>query len=224
MYNFKNVEFVEYLKIRLTQNLPGINAQIKMAMRIGNSIFRKLTVSPTARKSAVLILLNGIDSLNLLFTLRSSNLKKHSNQISFPGGRCDLYEAPINTAIRETYEETGIVVESKEILGKLSELYVPPSDSYIVPFVAYKENIQTINLNPSEVEEVFFIEFHKFVDDNIKKIKTMNIDGYDVETPFWDVHPKVPLWGATSMILSELITIYQEWLDNQLNDLSNISQ
>ncbi len=224
MYNFNNVEFVEYLKSRLTQNLPGINAQIKMAMRIGNSIFRKLTVSPTARKSAVLILLNGIDSLNLLFTLRSSNLKKHSNQISFPGGRCDLYEAPINTAIRETYEETGIVVESKEILGKLSELYVPPSDSYIVPFVAYKENIQTINLNPSEVEEFFFIEFHKFVDDNIKKIKTMNIDGYDVETPFWDVHPKVPLWGATSMILSELITIYQEWLDNQLNDLSNISQ
>jgi len=224
MYNFNNVEFVEYLKSRLTQNLPGINAQIKMAMRIGNSIFRKLTVSPTARTSAVLILLNGINSLNLLFTLRSSNLKKHSNQISFPGGRCDLNEAPINAAIRETYEETGIIIEEKDILGKLSELYVPPSDSFIVPFVAYKEKIHSFKTNPNEVEEVFFIDLHKFVDDNIKKIKIMKIDGYDVETPYWDVHPTVPLWGATSMILSELITLYQEWLDNQLNDLSNISQ
>lgn len=224
MYNFKNVEFIEYLKTRLTHNLPGINAQIKMAMRIGNSIFRKLTVSPTARTSAVLILLNGVNSLNLLFTLRSSNLKKHSNQISFPGGRCNFDETPINAAIRETYEETGILVEEKDILGKLSELYVPPSDSYIVPFIAYVQKIQSINFNPSEVEEVFFIDLHKFVDDNIKKIKIMNIDGYDVETPYWNVHPKVPLWGATSMILSELITIYQEWLDDQLYDLSNISQ
>lgn len=209
---FPNIAFIDFLKFRLKRELPGLNSQLKMAMKVNQKLFRKFIPTSDAKKSSVLILLTGKENLQLVLTLRSKTLKHHNNQISFPGGRNEKDESSVKAAIRETFEEINISINEQQILGSLTEFFVPPSNSLITPIIAYIEKIDGLKANPDEVEEIFFVDLHKFLDDNIIKNTNINVDGYDVKAPYWDVHPKVPLWGATSMIISELIDLYKEWL------------
>ncbi len=210
--NFHNFGYIEFLNKRLQNELPGISSHIKMAMKVDNHLFRKFNPSPNAKNSSVLILLIGNYSLSVLLTLRSSKLRHHNHQISFPGGRNEIGESNIDAAIRETYEETAISIDEGQIIGQLSDLYVPPSNSIITPIIASKDKLEIPKANPDEVEEIFTIDLHNLANDNNVKRTYIDIDGYKVDTPYWDVHPKVPLWGATSMILSELVDLYKEWL------------
>ena len=211
--SFSNIAFIEFLKVRIKNELPGFNSHLKMAMKMNKRLFRKFIPTPNAKKSSVLILLSGNDNLQVLLTLRSSQLKHHNNQISFPGGRNENDESAIEAAIRETHEETDIKITPNEIIGSLSDFFVPPSNSLITPIIAYSKELAPFKANPDEVEEIFTVELHKFVENDILKTTMVNVDGFDVEAPYWDVHPNVPLWGATSMIISELIDLYKEWLD-----------
>jgi len=211
MKNNNKPEFIKFLEHRLKKPLPGYQSQIKMAMKIENKLFRKFKRSITARNSAVMIVISGNNNLQLLLTLRSTSLRQHGNQISFPGGRCEPDETFIEAAIRETQEETGLIINKEQIIGELSELYVPPSDSLIKPIIAYIDQINHTTPNPDEVEEIFLVDLAKFTQSETLKWKKIKIEGYDVDTPYWDVHPSIPLWGATSMILSELKDIFLEW-------------
>ncbi|RPI68420.1 MAG: CoA pyrophosphatase, partial [Ignavibacteriae bacterium] len=87
----------------------------------------------TARKSAVLVplLIREGGLPDVMFTLRSDTLRSHSGQISFPGGRMDEGEDAVTAALREMQEETGVEPESVMVLGALSDLYIPPSNSAV---------------------------------------------------------------------------------------------
>lgn len=189
--------------------LPGHKAHTKMAPMLGSQLYRTFTPTSTATRSAVLILLVGcrLSSLSIFLTLRSSNLILHRNQISFPGGHCEPNEKIIDTAIRECFEETGIIITTDDVVGNLSELFVPPSDTIISPVVALVETLPSKKINEKEVAEIFTVPISFFMnEDNIQK-EIWEIKGRSVEVPLWKVHPKVPLWGATAMILAELIEV-----------------
>ncbi|MBZ0097695.1 MAG: CoA pyrophosphatase, partial [Taibaiella sp.] len=117
-------DIIEQLKLRLMQPLPGPAAQNRMASRV-----RPLPseLPEDARQSAVLALLFPLEEeLNLMLIKRVEDGKPHSGQISFPGGRRDPEDESLQvTALRETFEEVGIPSSSIEILGKLSQLYIP---------------------------------------------------------------------------------------------------
>ena len=168
-----STKFFKFLKTRLKKELPGAKAQIKMAPFGDLERLNKNIPRDSSRKSAVLLLIN--QDLELLFTLRSSSLRNHSGQISFPGGRVDLDETFEQTAIRETNEEVGIDNDAIEILGRLSYLYVPPSDSVIQPIVAKLNYRSEMTLNPAEVEEAFYVPLEKFVNQDQIKIKKTKI-------------------------------------------------
>ncbi|MFC2130144.1 NUDIX hydrolase [Bacteroidota bacterium] len=205
--------FVDFIKHRLNKPLPGIEAQKIMAPFAGKEYFRTFEPSETAHKSAVLVLLSlQNNTLQLVFTLRSNNIS-HSGQISFPGGKYEDFETAEMTALRETREEIGISTDNIILLGRLTGLFVPPSDTIIIPVVGYTENIYGIDSNNDEVEEVFFVPFDKFIGEKNKKNEVWDFKGIDVEVPFWDIHPTTPLWGATAMILIELITLYDEFTE-----------
>ncbi len=205
--------FIDFLKDRLNKPLPGIEVQKIMSPVAGKDYFRTFEPSETAQKSAVLALLSKQgNTLQLVFTLRSNNIS-HSGQISFPGGKYEDFETAEMTALRETREEIGISTDNIILLGRLSGLFVPPSDTIITPVVGYTENISGINLNNNEVEEVFFVPFDKFIGEQNKKNEVWDFNGIDVKVPFWDIHPTTPLWGATAMILMELITLYDEFTE-----------
>ncbi|ROL61031.1 CoA pyrophosphatase [Bacteroidetes/Chlorobi group bacterium ChocPot_Mid] len=205
-----NHKLIEFLKIRLANPLTGLDSQKLMAPTTPKDFFRTFKPTETAQKSAVLILLiNNSEDFDILFTLRSKNIS-HSGQISFPGGRCDLGESAEQTALRETFEETGIKSNSITLLGRLTDLFVPPSDNIITPVVGYMDKIINVTQNSDEVEEIFFVPLKKLISSEHRKIEQWNFNGINVNVPLWDIHPTTPLWGATAMITSELVELCKE--------------
>jgi 8-oxo-dGTP pyrophosphatase MutT (NUDIX family) len=200
-------EIIEKLKIRLKDKLPGDVPRSLLAPAY-NGVNKIDAPSKSSKKSAVLLLLWEVNQkIHIVFTLRSLQLLSHSGQISFPGGQQENSETPIQTALRETYEEIGIPSNSIEILGELTPIYVLPSNSHIFPVVGYAKQYLDFRINKNEVEEVFYKPLTFFSFNNIK-IGKWNIAGKEIDIPFWEVHPSVLLWGATAMILAELIEIY----------------
>lgn len=206
--------FIEFLKERTLRKLPGLEAHKIMAPIVGDEFFRTFVPTENAFESSVLILLvlNDIGNLDVLFTLRTNNLDSHAGQISFPGGHSESGESDIDTAIRETYEETGIAINKSDIIGKLSRLFVQPSNSIINPFIAFTTSKPDLSINKDEVEEAFFVSFDYFLGSKNVKKEYWNIKGTKILVPFWDLGKKTPLWGATAMILSELIRLYEEFI------------
>ena len=210
--NIDQLKLFDFLNSRLKSDLPGAKAHIKMAPfgdleRLNNNIAR-----PDAKHSAVLLLIN--EQMELLFTLRSSKLRKHSGQISFPGGRSEEGETYEETALRETEEEVGIKSSNIELLGRMSGLYVPPSNNIIQPIIGRIPNKIDLVLNPDEVDEAFYVPLESFLSEEKLKTKNTVYNGKPFAYPYWDVHHSVPLWGATAIVMSEFIYLVNEFREN----------
>ena len=207
------MNFFDFISKRTENELPADKAHLRMMPRFNEKAYRTLKPKETTRRSAVLVPLlpNNSGSFDLLLTLRSSKLKSHKGQISFPGGKAEANETAEETALRETYEEIGLSNTNFDIIGKLSDFYVYPSDSLITPVIAKAHIKDIIKINPDEVEEVFYVPFDQLLDSHNEKTKPSIIEGNNVEVPYWDIHRSTPLWGATAMILSELVWLWDEW-------------
>lgn len=217
--------FKKFLRNRLHSNtLPGRTLQLKMApepVEIKHER-RRLNAPPNATPGSVLILLfpNNKNDLELVFTLRSSHIN-HGGQISFPGGRSENNETPVQTALREAEEEIGIEPNDVTVAGALSNLYVQPTDNNVTPIVGFLNYKPRLSLNPDEVEEAFCVKLDALLDEkNITSEKWELRKDARYKVPFWNVH-RVPLWGATAMILSEFLEIYREFKSQTSNDQSN---
>lgn len=208
-------QFIEYLSNRLEKPLPGLNAQLRMAPTpLTDGPTRELQAPSDAKRSGVLILLfpNEENRLELILTLRSRDID-HGGQISLPGGRSDEDESYVETALREAEEEVGINSGSVKILGMLSDLYVSHSNNLVKPVVGYLPEIPELTPNPAEVEEAFTVEVKSLAAKKNLTVENWDLQKYSYEVPYWDVH-EVPLWGATAMILNELLDLYREYLND----------
>lgn len=112
-------------------------------------------LSPVSEYSVIIPLIEG---KYFLFEVRSKNLNVQPQEISFPGGKVERNETPIEGAVRELYEELGI--KPKKILGKLKDL-ITPFNLLIHPFLA-EIDPSNIKLNVNEVESVFKVPIEKF--------------------------------------------------------------
>lgn len=108
--------------------------------------------------SAVFLPLVEIDGETcILFEKRSPDLKVQPGEICFPGGRIDDSDiSPSQAALRETIEELGLAPEDLNILAPL-DIVVSPFSAIIYPFVGQIHNPQSIQINYSEVAEVFYV-------------------------------------------------------------------
>ena len=206
--------FREFLKTRLSQTLPGSAAQNKMRPLPASSqdpTFMTYTPSSKSFKnSCVLVLFTTWHTeLHLLLTLRTSGIK-HGGQISFPGGGREGNETFEETALREAYEETGVNIAQIETVGTLTPLYIAYSDNMVVPVVGFLDTHQHFVANPNEVEEIFSVPISKLVGTSNLRKEEWIFNNIKHKVPFWDVH-RVPLWGGTSMMLSELVVLYEEF-------------
>jgi 8-oxo-dGTP pyrophosphatase MutT (NUDIX family) len=207
--------FAEHLKYRLTETLPGFEAQKNMAPVFEHGSYRSFQSPPTAKHSAVLLLLHPEESqkddISVLLTLRASSLNHHKGQWSLPGGRSEQGETYIETALRETNEEVGISHSQIQILGELSELYTPPSNSAIHPIVGWCGNLPSLVLSQEEVDIAQSVAIDYLADRNNIRWETRRYNDLTMNTPQWSFHPTVPLWGATAIILAEMLSLYNEW-------------
>jgi len=134
-------------------------------------------------------------------------MKYHPGQIALPGGRIEKGETALETAFRETYEEIGIPQDEIEILGSLSELYVEVSKFRIQPFVGWLKKKPELIINPNEVEKTIFFPL-KYFQNNPDEVELLTVNG-KLKVPCIRFEGEI-IWGATSMILSELVAILNE--------------
>lgn len=198
---------------RLQRPLPGIVAHETFVPEIPDRRSRLMPAPEDARRSAVLIPLFTTDngSLHVILTVRSEGLRNHRGQISFPGGRCDGGESAVDAALREAHEEIGLTADRVRVLGQLTELYIPPSQSAVSPVVAMIRPPDSWTLSTHEVAEVLIEPVSTFLDPSTIQWSNEIIKGLSVDVPHWQVHPSIPLWGATAMMLQELSLILREY-------------
>ncbi|HEY8405068.1 MAG TPA: CoA pyrophosphatase [Flavobacteriales bacterium] len=203
-------EFIERLRKKLNGPLPGYTAHHPMMgyTRAQPSEARKM--HPPAKESAVMMLLYPkCDGWHTAFMKRPDGDGAHSGQISFPGGRQELGETLEETALRETYEEVGIEPHHIEVLGQLSELFIPPSHFIVTPYVGWIPYEPVFKPNPEEVASVIEEPLSQFLRPNIILEKPIYIPKFKVYIPakYYDLQGET-LWGATAMIVQEFRTLF----------------
>jgi 8-oxo-dGTP pyrophosphatase MutT (NUDIX family) len=200
--------FADFLKEELSKELPGTEVQWQMASsdRMVKNFPR--TPGADARVAAVLILLYPINGLiHTVFMQRHDYDGVHGGQVSFPGGKQELSDRDIiHTAIRETEEETGADTSKIRIIGKLTPLFIPVSNMIVTPVVGIMDEKPVFNHRPEEVAFLFESEIKKLMDPSISKTKAFEIHGEMTDIKYFD-NEGIVIWGATAMILHELLTI-----------------
>ena len=204
--------FVDSLRARLTGPLPGRDAQYKMAsLRRLQELELIPAPPPDARVACVLNLLYWHEgNWHTILIERTANPRdRHSGQVSFPGGSWEESDGDlVNVALRETEEEIGVPARQVEILGQLTNLYIPVSNFLVHPFVGILEGAPGFRPQPGEVEAVLTPALSVFqTPENRKKTDlTLHMGITLKDVPYFDVDGRI-VWGATAMILSEFLEL-----------------
>ncbi|MDP2386238.1 MAG: CoA pyrophosphatase [Bacteroidota bacterium] len=198
--------FISSLRKSLLQPLPGKNVQYEMASMFRRNEILALESITGFKESAVCILLYEKDG-EIVFPLIERVVYDgvHSGQIAFPGGKKDETDPDLKiTALRELHEETGIKVDEENVAGQLSQLYIPPSNFMVSPFVASLHQPPQFQISEFEVQQVVECSLSELLNDAIIKETIVTVaNGLKIKTPYFDIRGKV-VWGATAMILNEL--------------------
>jgi len=204
-------EFLQFVPKLIAANLPATEAHVKMAPleRLTNLKNPSLE-SKNPRTAAVLMLCypkNGLTHLVLI--VRNSYKGVHSAQIAFPGGKYEQEDADFaTTAIRETYEEVGIHPDKIEIVKSFTEVYIPPSNFMVHPFLGICKEEITFSLDPIEVAGIIELPLSTFLSDSIV-VETQLQTSYanSINVPAFAIENHI-VWGATAMMLSELKDVF----------------
>lgn len=144
----------------------------------------------------------------VLFTKRTSIVEHHKGQISFPGGVVDnVDDTYLDTALREAFEEIGLLREDVEVLGQIDDRLTSVTNFLIHPYVGAIPYPYRFQLNSSEVERLVKIPLRIFISNKDKgetKPALPGIDNYDgvIYSYKEDI-----IWGATAGIMENLIGI-----------------
>ena len=188
--------------------LPGEEFHLKMAPieRI-LELKQQAKVVKTAKRAAVICLFypeaNGETYFMLI--LRKTYKGVHSAQIGFPGGKVEPEDTSIeNTALRETEEEVGVPQKDISVLKKLTEIYIPPSDFFVQPFLATAYSTPQFVRQESEVEALVPVPLSEFLDDDIRVEKILSTSyAEEIKVPAFQLQGHI-VWGATAMMLNEI--------------------
>jgi 8-oxo-dGTP pyrophosphatase MutT (NUDIX family) len=156
------------------------------------------------RTAAVLIVIHCKNLIpHVLLTRRSSGLKSHTGEISFPGGQYSSAQDLnlLDTALRETKEEVGLSFRPEDILGKLKSVYTLTSNYSIVPFITIQKKIATPKIFAEEVECVIDVPLEETLATFQPDIEHYHISQIGV---YKFTFQGTVIWGATARILKQL--------------------
>ena len=206
------LQIIEQLKIRFQKPLPGEKAQFLMAPLSRQRITTIHSENYHPRKSAVLILLFPVkDTIHTLFIQRPVYDGVHSGQVAFPGGKFEETDIDLKqTALRETFEEVGVLPHTVEIIGKLTDLYIPPSNFLVTPFIGVINKQPDFIIDAREVQNIILVDLFNLNNTKIKSEKIItNNNANQIKTPCYEI-AGLTIWGATAMMISELNIIVEE--------------
>lgn len=200
--------FKDTLKLEILKELPG--TEVQWALASSDRMVRNFPRVPRedSVQAAVLILLYPHkNKVHTVFIQRPDYDGIHGGQISFPGGKREKGDPDLSfTATREASEETGIDPDSLEITGILTPLFIPVSNILVTPVVAWSDLRPDFRIQESEVRFIIETELNRFLDYSIVKTRPLEIRGEMIDIRYFDYDNHV-IWGATAMMLHELLTI-----------------
>jgi 8-oxo-dGTP pyrophosphatase MutT (NUDIX family) len=194
------MSLLEDLRGRLLQVPPNISAHddYELAPELKNG-------SVGAMKAAVLLPIIAHKEPTLLFTQRTRHLVRHSGQVSFPGGRCEEADlSSIETALRETFEETGIESGFVTVVGYLNR-YLTGTGFDIQPVVGLLAKGYSLAPDPREVASVFEVPLSYLLDPANRRREMRAVGGRDRRF-YAFTYQEHEIWGATAGIIVDLAT------------------
>lgn len=200
-------EFFERARARLNLDVPAAlhdltATSVRGDLDLDDELWEKAGVKAT-KPAAVLVPVVARAEPTVLLTVRTADLKSHSGQIAFPGGKIDPSDAsPLAAAIREADEEIALDKRFIEPIGYL-DLYLTFSGFRIVPLVARVSPDYEHRINPSEVADAFEVplEFLMHPDNHqFHSREWKNVERKYVAMPYGERY----IWGVTAGILRNL--------------------
>jgi len=161
-----------------------------------------------AKQSAVLCLMYQDEGeWKIVYIKRPKYEGVHSAQIGFPGGkREDSDRDYFETALREANEELNIQNDDVSILGKLSPLYVPPSNFLIQPIVGLQAHRPDFILEEREVSGIIEMPLTHLLSERHLKTRPVSSSLYSIKTKGFEYKNEF-IWGATAMISMEFVQL-----------------
>ncbi|MCH9660668.1 MAG: CoA pyrophosphatase [Bacteroidetes bacterium] len=211
------MEFSEFKsKIVKIDNLelPGEAFHLKMAPieRI-LELKKQAKAINDAKKAAVMCLFypDEQSQTKLILILRKTYKGVHSAQVGFPGGKAEPEDAsPMETALRETEEEVGVPHQNIEVLKELTEIYIPPSNFFVQPYLGIAKETPTFIPQEEEVEALIEVPLDEFLDKRVKVSKVLTTSyAKEINVPAFQLQGHI-VWGATAMMLNEVREILQK--------------
>jgi len=201
-------EFFERARTRLNLEVPPALTDVDAPARIRGDLdldpvmWEKAGVKAT-RPAAVLVPVVARSEPVVLLTQRTPDLRSHSGQVAFPGGKIDPDDAsPKAAALREAAEEIGLDDKSIEPIGYL-DLYLTFSGFRILPLVARVDPRYRLTINPGEVADAFEVPLDFLMHPgNHQRLKRdwQGIERQYYAMPFGERY----IWGVTAGILRNL--------------------
>lgn len=185
---------------------PGIDPP---SLDNGDDGFGWVAQSPEVRpdritEAAVLVpLIDHADGMTVLLTRRTSHLKSHAGQVSFPGGKVERHDATAEaTALRESEEEIGLGRDQVELLGRLGQR-TTGTGFKVTPVVGLIRPPMDLTPDPGEVDTIFEVPLSFVLDTGNHKTETRYYNGVEREfyvMPFGEFY----IWGLTARLLVAL--------------------
>jgi 8-oxo-dGTP pyrophosphatase MutT (NUDIX family) len=200
-------EFLQFVPKLISAELPATKAHLKMAPleRLAD-LENRIGKNNNPRTAAVLMLCypkNG--ATHLVLIVRNSYQGVHSAQIAFPGGKFEQEDVDFAaTALRETFEEVGVHPDKIEIIKPFTQVYIPPSNFMVYPYLGICQNEIAFRPDPKEVAGIIELPLAAFLTDRLLVVTQMETSNANsIEIPAFQIENHT-VWGATAMMLSEL--------------------
>ena len=159
------------------------------------------------RQSAVLVpLYEHAGELHVVLTRRSSRLRSHTSEVSFPGGRSDEGESPLVTALREAEEEIGLAPPLVRLIGELDRFVTVGSASLVHPMVGVLVGRPTLLPAPDEVEHILHVPLAELLAEGVFREELWPIGDRERPITFFELYGDT-VWGATAAMLRQLLAL-----------------
>jgi 8-oxo-dGTP pyrophosphatase MutT (NUDIX family) len=183
------------LKERLKRTPPAFAVYGDDGTRRGNAALTAAAV--------LVLIVRREPELTVIFTQRTTHLRAHSGQVSFPGGRAEPHDpTPEFTALREAQEEIGLPMERVEVLARLPD-YLTRTGFRVTPVVGLVTPPFELVPDAREVEEVFEVPLAFLLDPKNHQRRTRELQGQTVGYYAMQFGSRT-IWGATAGMLVNL--------------------